>query len=311
MGSLRNAGYAQRGLLAGDIAAVAVPHLKLLFRSARPAIFLGRLLRDRCSRCACPANRSPDAATTPPGLGRADLPCGRRAVYRRHNSHVLDHGAPPGRKALLGTALSSTNAGMSWQRVGYVRQLHTRRDGATRKMDRDPDLPRDAGHRVALLPCVLAGKEDWPPGRRCDRASIARHLERERGGPKTPNRPRTSRYQRVLIAAVEAAPANVSVDDRVWLQGQAANALREMGEFAAAERMRKRAEDTIPQTTRPALATYLQNLKIVIARKDRGDEPLDMIPEVQAAIFCKRKTPQDDFSRTYCGRPEIVKVFAS
>lgn len=128
---------------------------------------------------------------------------------------------------------------------------------------------------------------------------------------KTPNRPRTSRYQRVLIAAVEAAPANVSVDDRVWLQGQAANALREMGEFAAAERMRKRAEDTIPQTTRPALATYLQKLKIVIARKDRGDEPLDMIPEVQAAIFCKRKTPQDDFSRTYCERPEIVKVFAS
>lgn len=125
-----------------------------------------------------------------------------------------------------------------------------------------------------------------------------------------PNRPRTSRYQRVLISAVEVIPADVSVDDRVWLQGQAANARREMGEFAAAERIRKRAEEAIPQTTRPALATYLQKLKVVIARKDRSDEPLDMIPEVQAAIVCKNERAEDDFSRNYCARPEITKVFA-
>lgn len=84
-----------------------------------------------------------------------------------------------------------------------------------------------------------------------------------------------------------------------------------MGDFAAAKRMRKRTEDAIPQTTRPALATYLQQLKIVIARKDRGDEPLDMIPEVQAAIACKNKPPRDNFPRAYCGKPEIVKIFAS
>lgn len=107
------------------------------------------------------------------------------------------------------------------------------------------------------------------------------------------------------------APTEVSVDDRVWLQGQAANARREMGEFAAAERMRRRAEEAIPQTTRPALATYLQKLKVVIARKDRSDEPLDMIPEVQAAIACKNKKPLNDFSRSYCSRPEIAKIFAS
>lgn len=126
-----------------------------------------------------------------------------------------------------------------------------------------------------------------------------------------PNRPRTSRYQRTLVAAVESVNGSVSVDDRVWLQGQAANALREIGEFAEAERMRKRAEEAIPHTTRPALATYLQKLKIVIARKDRSDEPLDMIPEVQAAIICKNQSPQNKFSRDFCGRPEIVKIFAS
>ncbi len=124
-----------------------------------------------------------------------------------------------------------------------------------------------------------------------------------------PRRPRTTRYQRVLVAAVEAAPADVAVDDRVWLQGQAANALREMGEFVAAERMRTRAEQALGQVTRPGLAPFLAKLKGVIARGDRGDEPLDMIPDVQAAILCKNGPPPGAFARGYCARPEITKIF--
>jgi len=123
-----------------------------------------------------------------------------------------------------------------------------------------------------------------------------------------PRRPRAVRYQRVLVSAVESAPTNISVDDRVWLQGQAANALREMGDYGAAERMRARAEAAIAQTTRPALAVYLQKLKAAIARRDRSDEPLDMIPDVQAAIICKNESPRDSFARDYCARPEIAKI---
>jgi hypothetical protein len=123
-----------------------------------------------------------------------------------------------------------------------------------------------------------------------------------------PRRPHAARYQRVLVAAVEVVPANVSVDDRVWLQEQAANALREMGDFAAAERMRRRAEASLLQTTRKPLASYLRKVKAVIARKDRCDEPLDMIPDVEAAIICKSAKPQDRFSRDYCARPKIASL---
>lgn len=126
-----------------------------------------------------------------------------------------------------------------------------------------------------------------------------------------PRRPRTMRYQHVLIAAVESAPASVSLDDRVWLQEQGANALREMGDYSGAERMRARAEIAVPQTTRPALGIYLQKLKVVIARRDPSDEPLDMIPDVQAAIICKNKPSLDPFERSYCARPEIATVLAS
>jgi hypothetical protein len=123
-----------------------------------------------------------------------------------------------------------------------------------------------------------------------------------------PRRPRTTRYQRVLVDAVEVLPPGVPLDDRIWLQGQAANALREMGKFAAAEAMRQRGEAAIGQTKRPALAVYLQKLKAVIARRDRSDEPLDMIPDVQAAILCKRAPRADAFDRAYCAQPKIAAI---
>jgi hypothetical protein len=130
--------------------------------------------------------------------------------------------------------------------------------------------------------------------------------EQDRGNPR---RPLTARYQRVLIDAVETLPTSVSIDDRIWLQGQAANALREMGEYAKAEKMRKLAAVELPQTTRPALATYMQRLKGVIARHDAGDEPLDMIPDVQAAIICQDSVPKTNFDRTYCATPAIAAIF--
>ena len=130
--------------------------------------------------------------------------------------------------------------------------------------------------------------------------------EQDRGNPR---RPLTSRYQRVLIDAVETLPTSASIDDRIWLQGQAANALREMGKYAEAEKMRKLAEAELPRTTRPALVTYMQRLKGVIARHDSSDEPLDMIPDVQAAIICKDRSPKAKFDRVYCATPAIAAIF--
>jgi hypothetical protein len=130
--------------------------------------------------------------------------------------------------------------------------------------------------------------------------------EQDRGDPR---RPLTARYQRVLIDAVKTLPTSVPIDDRIWLQGQAANALREMGEYAKAEKMRKLAEAELPQTTRPALVTYVQRLKSVIARRDSSDEPLDMIPDVQAAIICKDRSPKAGFDRAYCATPAIAAIF--
>ncbi|WP_395333921.1 hypothetical protein WBP06_08905 [Novosphingobium sp. BL-8H] len=122
-------------------------------------------------------------------------------------------------------------------------------------------------------------------------------------------RPRTRRYQQVLIDAVEQLPASVPLEDRVWLQAHAANALREMGDYAKAETMRRRAETALPQSIRPDLATYLQQLGKVIARHDRADEPLDMIPEVQAAIICKNDPPRQAFDRSFCAQPSIADIY--
>lgn len=146
----------------------------------------------------------------------------------------------------------------------------------------------DADALELLLPAIWSAKEQDGGNRR---------------------RPLTVRYQRVLIDAVDTLPPGVPIDDRIWLQGQAANALREMGEYAKAEKMRKLAEAELPQTSRPALVTYMQRLRGVIARRDSSDEPLDMIPDVQAAIICKDRSPKDNFDRTYCATPPIAAIF--
>lgn len=126
---------------------------------------------------------------------------------------------------------------------------------------------------------------------------------------KDPRRPRTTRYQRVLVNAVEHVLPAVSLDDTIWLRSQAANALREMGKFDAAERMRQQAASELPRSTRPGLADYLHRLQAVIARHDRSDEPLDMIPNVQAALICKHEQKRSAFNQAYCDQPSIASIF--
>jgi len=145
----------------------------------------------------------------------------------------------------------------------------------------------DADAIEQLLPAIWSAKED-------DGAD--------------PKRPRTARYQRVLVDAVQKLPPGVPLDDRIWLESQAANALREMGKFDAAEKMLEHGEAELPRTMRPALATYIGLLRTVIARRDRSDEPLDMIPDVQAAIICKGKSKPDPFDRGFCAQPKIASI---
>lgn len=130
--------------------------------------------------------------------------------------------------------------------------------------------------------------------------------EKDRNNPE---RPATVRYQRVLIGAAENLSPTVSADDRIWIKARAANALREMGKFAAAEKMRQSAEGELTPAPLPALSEYLTKLKAVIARRDRSDEPLDMIPDVQAALICRDGHRRDPFDRSYCDQPAVASIF--
>lgn len=130
--------------------------------------------------------------------------------------------------------------------------------------------------------------------------------ENDRNDPK---RPATTRYQRVLIEAANTLSPTVSVDDRGWIKARAANALREMGKFDAAEKMREAAAAEQPATPPAGLSKYLDKLKAVIARHDRSDDPLDMIPDVQAALICRDGHRNDAFDRAYCSRSPIASIF--
>lgn len=117
-----------------------------------------------------------------------------------------------------------------------------------------------------------------------------------------PKRPATTRYQRVLVNAAKKLSPAVSPDDRVWIKLRAANALREMGKFDAAERMRASGEAELPAMPEPAVRDYVAKLKFVIARHDRSDEPLDMIPDVVAKNICRSEPRTDAFDQAYCAR---------
>ena len=124
-----------------------------------------------------------------------------------------------------------------------------------------------------------------------------------------PKRPATTRYQRVLVDVASNLAPTVSRDDRAWIKARAANALREMGKFDAAEKMRASVEAEMPAAPPPGLSEYLDKLKAAIARRDRSDDPLDMIPDVQAALICKDGHRNNPFDHSYCARPPIASIF--
>jgi hypothetical protein len=128
--------------------------------------------------------------------------------------------------------------------------------------------------------------------------------ERSRA-PQDPGRWR--RYQHEFAERVQALPASVEAEARVGLQARAANALRQLGSFDDAERMRLDALDSLKAVGgNEGLSQYLRALAAPIDRRDDNVEPLDLVPPRIAASICAR-APQasDDFDRDYCARPEL------
>ena len=115
------------------------------------------------------------------------------------------------------------------------------------------------------------------------------------------------RYQEVFVAEVRRLPAATPAKDRFWLEARAANAARQLGRFGDAEALRKTAEASLSRLPeKKGWDTYLTKLKTVIARRDTGVEPLDMIPEQEADIACAFRPPSNAFDRAFCARPETA-----
>jgi hypothetical protein len=115
------------------------------------------------------------------------------------------------------------------------------------------------------------------------------------------------RYQELFVAEVRRLPAATPAKDRFWLEARAANATRQLGRFGDAEALRKTAEASLSGLSeKKGWDTYLTKLKTVIARRDIGVEPLDMIPEQEADIACAFRPPSNAFDRAFCARPETA-----
>ncbi|WP_322962891.1 hypothetical protein [Sphingomonas fuzhouensis] len=123
-------------------------------------------------------------------------------------------------------------------------------------------------------------------------------------GPDNPaNAARRKRYAQEFVERVRRLPADTSVSDRLWLTARAANQLRQMGDFAAAETMRQAA---LPLVGQPGVGKgwddYLAKLRVVITRHDASAEPLDMIPPQQAKYRCDNpgRVPLNAVERRLC-----------
>lgn len=109
------------------------------------------------------------------------------------------------------------------------------------------------------------------------------------GPDDPPNAARRKRYAQEFVERVRRLPAETRPADRLWLTARAANQLRQMGDFAGAETMRKAALPLVGQSgTDNGWNDYLARLGPVIARRDASPEPLDMIPPEEAADRCER-----------------------
>jgi hypothetical protein len=98
--------------------------------------------------------------------------------------------------------------------------------------------------------------------------------------PAQPDKAR--RYNFAFARGVATLPAGVNGVERIALLARGANAWRELGDFAAAERMRREALAAGgAEAEEKGWARYLELLGKVIARRDSSVEPDDMIPERQ------------------------------
>lgn len=114
---------------------------------------------------------------------------------------------------------------------------------------------------------------------------------------------RRRRYQALLVREVQRLGPAVAPQDRALLQARAANAAREMGAFREAEALRVQAMASLAGLSdKRGWDGYLFRLDAVIARRDSSIEPLDMIPEQQAASICERARPSNAFDRAVCVR---------
>ncbi len=141
-----------------------------------------------------------------------------------------------------------------------------------------------------------------------------------------PESPRARRYADELIALVAAMPVDGSSLESIALRARAANALREKGDFAAAEALRASikiapgaggAGDDAADN-RMGWAAFLTALSAPIARSDRSRAPIDMIGEREAATRCvtpglypSQVPPLTEFETAYCARPELAEMLAT
>ena len=135
-----------------------------------------------------------------------------------------------------------------------------------------------------------------------------------RDGPDTPEmRARRTRYASEFVERVRHLPANISLKDRLWSTARAANQLRQMGDFAGAEAMRR---DAMALLGQPGVGegwdAYLTKLGPVIARQDASAEPLDMIPAREAAYRCAKPgdAPLSAVEVRLCTTPTIAAEIA-
>lgn len=125
---------------------------------------------------------------------------------------------------------------------------------------------------------------------------------------------RATRYAETFIAKVAALPEDPASIELVALRARAANALRELGRFADAERARSSivVSDAAggDARNREGWRQYLAALAPVIARGDADRAPLDLVGAREAAFRCldaerPGAAPLSAFAIGYCARPEI------
>ena len=114
---------------------------------------------------------------------------------------------------------------------------------------------------------------------------------------------RKARYQREFAQGAEAEPLKLGDSNWMGMQGRAANARRELGEFDAAKADLARleidkllaalpaapkdgAEEPEAVANQRGVLGYLGKLREVVNRGDASSEPIDMVPPMVAAHQC-------------------------